>query len=123
MQNIFPNKTVSTIIIFLVILNIISWSAYSSRGRELEKSQNVVSSIEHSQNIMTFQKLFVDKVLKSDGMVDYDTRRELEQAVGKTNDDAVIAAWNAFILAKTEAEGQAKVQELLSVMAERAYGN
>ncbi|OGI94152.1 hypothetical protein A3A03_03255 [Candidatus Nomurabacteria bacterium RIFCSPLOWO2_01_FULL_40_18] len=123
MHNIFTNKIFSTLIIFLVILNIVSWSAYSSRGRELEKSQNAVSSIERSKNIMVFQKLFVDKVLKSDGMVDYDTRRELEQAVGKTNDDAVITAWNAFIVAKTEAEGQTKVKELLSVLAERAYGN
>lgn len=121
MHNIFPNKISSALTILLVILNIISWSAYASRGRALEKFQNAVSNIEHSKNIMAFQKLFVDKVLKSDGVVDYDTRRELEQAVGKTNDDAVITSWNAFILAKTETEGQMKVKELLSVISERAY--
>ncbi len=112
MHNIFPNKLSATIIIFLVILNIVSWSAYVSRGKELEKSQNAISSIERSKNIMAFQNLFVNKVLKSDGVVDYDTRRELEQSVGKTNDDIVILAWNAFLGAKTEDEGQIKVKEL-----------
>jgi len=122
MHTIFPNKTVSALIVFLILLNIFSWIAYTSRGNELKKVQDTVANIKQSQNILAFQKLFVDEVLKSDGAVDYDTRRELEQAVGKTNDDAIIAAWNAFLSAKTEAEGQAKVKELLSVMAEKARG-
>jgi len=121
MHIIFPNKIVSALMVFLVIVNIILWSAYSSRGLELQKVQNMIANIEHSRSILSFQKLFVDKVLKSDGMVDYDTRRELEQAVGKTNDDVVILAWNAFLSAKTEDEGQVKVKELLSVLADRAY--
>ena len=121
MHDIFPNKTVSTLIVFLILLNIFSWVAYISRGSELENARNVATNIAQNQNILAFQKLFVDKVLKSDGAVDYDTRRELEQAVGKTNDDAVIAAWNAFLSAKTETEGQIKVKELLSVIADRAY--
>jgi len=122
MQTIFPNKTVSTLIIFLILLNIFSWFAYTSRGTELKKAQDATFGIKQSQNILAFQKLFVDKVLNSEGVVDYDTRKNLEQAVGKTGDDAVIAAWNAFLSAKTEAEGQARVKELLAVIAERAYG-
>lgn len=122
MHIIFPNKIVSAFIVFLIILNIILFSAYFSRGAELQKTQNIVASIEHSHNILAFQKLFIEKVLKSDGEVDYDTRRELEQSVGKTNDDAVIKAWNAFLSVKTEEEGQAKVKDLLSVLADRAYG-
>lgn len=121
MHNIFPNKIASTLIIFLTIFSIVLLSAYVSRGRVLEKAQNEIATIEHSKNILFFQKLFVDKVLKSDGVVDYDVRRELEQAVGRTNDEAVIAAWNAFISAKNEKEGQDKVKELLSVIANRAY--
>ena len=121
MHIIFPNKIVSALIIFLVILNIALWFAYSSRGVELQRTQNTIANIGHSRNILSFQKLFVEKVLKSNGEVDYNTRRELEQSVGKTNDDIVISAWNAFISAKTEDEGQARVEELLSVLAERAY--
>jgi len=121
MHILFPNKIVSVLIIFFVIFNITLWSAYSSRGVELRKVQDTIANIEHSRNILAFQKLFVNKVLKSDGVVDYDTRRELEQSVGKTNDDTVITAWNAFLSAKTEDEGQIKVKELLSVLADRAY--
>ena len=121
MHKIFPNKITSTLIIFLILLNIFSWVAYSSRGQELEKLQSSTVNIEKSKNIMSFQKLFVDKVLKSDGVVDYDTRKSLDQAVGKTDDDAIINAWNAFLSAKTETDGQMKVQELLSVIATEAY--
>ncbi|OGI90225.1 hypothetical protein A2911_02375 [Candidatus Nomurabacteria bacterium RIFCSPLOWO2_01_FULL_40_15] len=121
MHTIFSNKIVSALIIFLAIVNVVLWSAYSSRGAELQRVQDVIANIEYGRNILAFQKLFVDKVLKSNGEVDYDTRRELEQAVGKTNDDIVISAWNAFLSTKTESEGQMKVKELLSVLAERAY--
>lgn len=121
MHIIFPNKIVSAIIIFLAVTNIILWSAYKSRGTELLKAQGTVGNIEHSHNVLAFQKLFIEKVLKSNGEVDYDTRRELEQAVGKTNDNAVISAWNSFLSAKTENEGQIKVKELLLTLTERAY--
>ena len=120
MHNIFPNKTASILIVFLILLNIVSWSAFSSRGKELEKIRATVPSIEHGQKVLAFQKLFVDKILGTEGTVDYETRLALEQAVGKTDDDAVIAAWNSFIAVKTESEGQNKVIELLSVLADSA---
>ena len=120
MHTLFPNKIVSALLIFLVIFNIMLWSAYSARGVELRKAEDTISNTEHSRNILSFQKLFVEKVLKSDGEVNYNTRRELEQAVGKTNDDVVISAWNSFIEAKNETDGQIKVKDLISVLANRA---
>lgn len=77
-------------VVFLILFNIFTWVAYNSRGNELEKIPATITNIEHRKNILTFQKLFVDKVLKSNGEVDHDARRELERAVGKTDDDAVI---------------------------------
>ena|SRR3989344_7630202 len=121
MHTLFPNKTVSTVIVFLVLLNIVTWIAYKSESRELALTQSAIANAEQSKNILAFQKLFVEKVLNSNGTVDYDTRRSLEQSAGKTNDESVIAAWNAFLDAKTEIEGQARLKELLLTLADRAY--
>lgn len=118
MHTIFPNKTISAIVVFLIFLNIISWSLYVSRGKEVDQMRSSFANMEQSKNILAFQRLFIDNVLQSDGVVDYDARRRLEQSVGSTNDKAVIDAWNAFLEAKTEIDAQEKVKKLLSVMTE-----
>ena len=120
MNSIFPNKIVSAIIILLILLNIFSWAAYISRGNQAVHEAQVVAAYNRGKSIMTFQKLFVTDVLGSNGTVDYATRTELEQMVGATNDQAVIVAWDAFLAAKTESDGQTAVKNLLLVMATEA---
>jgi hypothetical protein len=122
MDTLLSRKTLFIIILILLLCNILWLFAFASRGRELGQAQNSLAQVQENKNILAFQKLFVDKVLKADGVVDYDTRRLLDQSVGSTNNKPVIDAWNAFIAAKTEADAQNKVKNLLSVMADQMYG-
>jgi hypothetical protein len=122
MHTLLSRKTLYIIIAILLLGNILWLFAFSSRGRELGQAQNSLAQVQENKNILAFQKLFVDKVLKADGVVDYDTRRLLDQSVGSTNNKAVIDAWNAFIAAKTEADAQNKVKNLLSIIADQTSG-
>ena len=117
MYNIFPNKTVSILIVLLVLLNIFSWSAYVSRGTEISKLSRNPDGAAQARHILSFQKLFIEKVLSSDGVVSYESRKELEQSVGRSDNDAVIKAWNSFLSAKTESDGQEAVRNLLETMS------
>ena len=74
-----------------------------------------------NKKILAFQKLFVDKVLNANGVVDFSTRVELQNAVTDINNADITKTWNDFLSAKTESEGQIKVKELLSLLATKAY--
>lgn len=121
MDTLLSRKTLFIIILILLVGNILWLIAFTNRGKELGQAQYSLAQVQVNKNILSFQKLFVDKVLKADGVVDYDTRRLLDQSVGSTNNKPVIDAWNAFIDAKTEADAQNKVRDLLSIMADQIY--
>ena len=122
MNTLFSKRTLGIIILLLIVTNVVSLIAFTNLGKELSQTQYSLAQVQENKNILSFQKLFVDKVLNSDGVVDYDTRRQLDLSVGITNNEAVIDAWNAFIAAKTEADAQNKVKDLFSVMADQVYG-
>ncbi len=121
MNYIISRRTLIIIIFILLLGNIILGVTVVSRGRELDRVQSVLVISQQNKNILSFQKLFVEKVLDSDGAVDYDTRKLLDQTVGSTNNRAVIDAWNAFVSAKTETDAQGRVKGLLSVIADQVY--
>lgn len=111
------------LIIFLLVATSMLLFGYISEKRESTNLEQNLQAIEENKNILSFQKLFITKVLKPNADVSYDTRQELNQAVLLTNDEEVITAWNDFLSAKTEAEAQGKVFDLLYVIADSVYSN
>lgn len=117
------NKT-TLLLIFLVIASNIVWGLeYASKKSQLDTASQELSTITQDKKILAFQKLFVDKVLNADGIVDFNTRVELQDAVTDIHDEAIAETWSAFLSAKTEADGQTKVKELLSLLADKAYSD
>ncbi len=82
-----------------------------------------LKSIKENKNIFAFQKMFIEKVLKSDGTVSFDTRVELQTAIKNIGDESITVAWNAFLSSADEVEGQARVKDLLFLLADKAYSN
>ena len=115
------NKTTLVLIFLLVASNIVWGLLYTSKKSQLVTAQHELATITQNKKVLAFQKLFVEKVLKSDGTVDFNTRVELQNAVTDIHDESITQTWNAFLSAKTEAEGQNRVKELLSLLASKAY--
>ena len=115
------NKTTLVLIFLLLASNIVWGLEYTSKKAQLVTAQQELSTITQNKKILTFQKLFVDKVLNANGIVDFKTRVELQNAVTDIHDEAITQTWNAFLSAKTESDGQNRVKELLSLLATKAY--
>jgi Na+-transporting NADH:ubiquinone oxidoreductase subunit NqrC len=113
---------ITLILIFLLLASNIVWGLqYSLKKTQLATAQHELSTMTQNKKILAFQKMFVEKILKADGTVDFNTRVELQNAVTDIHDEKITEAWNAFLSAKTEEGGQVAVKELLSLFADKAY--
>lgn len=115
------NKTAFILITILLITNVIWAVQYFSLKSDWRKTDDKLNAIVQNKKILAFQKLFIDKVLKAEGEVDFDTRVMLQNSVNETGDSEVIEAWNNFLKSKTEADGQERVKDLLSLLSSKAY--
>jgi len=114
------NKFIVFILAALIFSNIFWSLEYVTQRKRIENLDNKISAIKQSKNILIFQKIFVEKVLKANGEVDFDTRVELQNAVNAIADEDITAIWNSLLSSKDEEEGQEKVKALLSLLAEKA---
>lgn len=117
------NKKIIVIIIVLVltVVNAISYFKILSLRSNLDSIKVELNSNIKNKKVASFQKLFIDKVLMSDGNVDFNTRVELQNAVTDINDATISKAWDSFLGVKTEIEAQKKVKELLFILANKVY--
>lgn len=75
--------------------------------------------MDKSERVIDFFALFVNKVLKAKGDIDFDTRLNLENSVRATGDDDLVEQWQKFTNSGTEDEAQAEVKNLLGLIAEK----
>lgn len=72
-----------------------------------------------NNKIVNFLKLFIDKVLKADKEIDFETRLQLENGVRDLEDKQVLVAWQQFTASKTEQEAQQQVNNLLTLLIDK----
>lgn len=87
--------------------------------KQLQTTEAGLVAADAKTPIIEFNQLFVDKVLRAEGEVSFDTRLELENKVRNLNDAEMLEQWNKFVNANTEAEAQTEVKELLGLLAQR----
>jgi len=61
----------------------------------------------------------IEKVLKAETEVDFETRLKLENAVRNLEDKEILARWSKFIESKTEAGAQEEVKNLLEALVNK----
>ena len=107
------------VIALLVVGNVVLSVKTSRLRRELSLAQETVTTGRTQDQVVAFTRLFIEKVLKAEGEVDFETRLELETAVRALGDEAILQAWQKFTESETEAEAQAEVKNLLTVLVEK----
>ena len=107
------------VIALLVVGNVVLSVKTSRLRRELSLAQETVTTGRIQDQVVAFTRLFIEKVLKAEGEVDFETRLELETAVRALGDEAILQAWQKFTESETEAEAQAEVKNLLTVLVEK----
>jgi len=104
------------IILFLLAGNIYFVVQYSAVKKELKETRIELQTKEFNEKILNFTSLFIAKVLKAEGEIDFETRLQLENAVRNLNDSEILAQWQKFVESKTEIQAQTKVKNLLELL-------
>ena len=114
-------KIVLIIILFLLLAgNFFLWVRYSTAKKELEEIKNKpLETSKINESVWNFTKFFIEKVLKAEKEVDFETRLELENSVRKLGDEEILAQWQKFVDSKTEAEAQQEVKNLLELLVNK----
>jgi hypothetical protein len=116
MNNISSRRIYIWAIIILLAGNIAWGFEYMVLKSNYEEMESTESKSELNNQILTFTKMFVNEVLKTNKEVDFDTRLKLENAVRDTKDEEILVAWKMFIDSKTEIEAQKNVKNLLGIL-------
>ncbi len=115
------HKTTVLLIIVLSASHLLWGLMYRAQYQALSETRVALARVVQNKKIASFQKLFIEKVLRTDGVVDFTTRVQLQNAVTDIHDEAITEAWDAFLSAQTEIEGQEHVKMLLFLLAEKVY--
>jgi len=116
------NKVFSALFILILLAgNIFFWMRYSAIQQELEKTKEALTVQNTNEKILDFTKLFIEKVLKAEGEVDFETRLNLENAVRNLGDNEILTQWQKFIESQTEDEAQVEVKKLLEILINKIH--
>lgn len=109
------------IIIVLILLagNLFFRSKYLESQKDLYQAQTFAKTQKLNQSVLRFTELFIDKVLREENEVSFETRLELENAVRDLEDKEILAQWQKFTESKTEEEAQDAVKNLLGILVDK----
>lgn len=106
------------IIVILLVIGITALgTAYFIQERKITVLEDTVGLCNNYGKIVNFEKLFIEKVLASNGAVSYEDRLKLETAVVDTKDEDIIAQWQKFLASTNEQEAQQGVVGLLKLFS------
>ncbi len=111
--------TAGIIIVLLVMTSVFFYLRYDQLAAELEDIRQNTEMASASGQMRDFTAMFIEKVLKAEGEIDFETRLNLESAVRALKDEQVLAAWQAFTSAPTEAAAQNAVKNLLGILVSK----
>ena len=120
---ISANLLVIAAVLILVAGNIFLAFKYSQAKNDLRVARREVATQKINDQVLEFAQLFIDKVLKAQTEVDFETRLKLENAVRKLGDEEILNHWQSFVASQTELEAQAEVKELLATLVNKIRVN
>ena len=112
-------KILLILIALLLVSNIFFGMQYVAMQKELRQPQNALTTQRINERTLAFTQLFVEKVLKADGEIDFETRLQLENSVRTIDDEEILSQWKKFTESQTEQAAQEEVKNLLSLLVRK----
>jgi hypothetical protein len=117
----------NVLMIVLVFMNIffsIQYYGQIKRENELygkEESRITQEAQKTNERIQTgrFIKLFVDKVLGTNGVIAFEDRVKLEADIRAFEDGELLSMWESFVSSQTSEEAQQTAVKLMSALSNR----
>ena len=111
-----PKIVYIIILVIFIASNFFFAARYSAIQKELQEIKIPLEIQEINEKVLNFTKFFIEKVLKAEGEVDFETRLRLETAVRDLDDQEILAQWQRFVDSKSESEAQQEVKNLLELL-------
>jgi len=107
------------IIIILLASNVFFGVKYFAVQKEVGQTQTALETQELNEKVLEFTKLFIEKVLKAETEINFETRLKLENAVRNLDDEEILVQWQKFVESGTESEAQNEVKNLLEMLIDK----
>ena len=104
------------IIFFLLINNLFLFLNLRDLQSEVKALQSRLKVCQTNEKVLNFTRLFIEKVLKGEKEIDFETRFQLENAVRSINDEEILNQWRKLVESKYEEEAQREVVNLLYLL-------
>lgn len=117
-----PNKEKAVLVIIIAVLlatNIFFVVKYAAVQSELIDQRIAADKVSFNSNVLDFESLFIEKVLKAKGEVSFEDRLHLETVVRNLSDSQILEQWNKFVNSKNEAQAQEEVKNLLGLLVSK----
>ncbi len=109
------------IITILAVGNIFFVAMYFSDRAELLRAKKQLIVQQTNEKILSFAKLFIDKILLGEGTVNFEDRLKLENAVRDINDKEIFSKWQQFTESQNNRESQTAVGNLLKLSLDKIF--
>ncbi len=112
--------TANFLMLLLVGLNIYFSIQYTQniKMNDLKQSEELVKT-EERLKVSKFMKLFVDKVLGTNGTISFEDRVKLEADVRALGDESVVKQWDVFVASKDSDTAQKNAVVFMSVLVNK----
>jgi len=104
------------IIFFLLINNLFLFFNLRDLQSEVKALQSRLRVCQTNEKVLNFTRLFIEKVLKGEKKIDFETRFQLENAVRSINDEEILNQWRKLVESEYEEEAQREVVNLLYLL-------
>jgi hypothetical protein len=112
-------RIIEVFIVALILSNAFFAYGYFTATRELQEMKSTETRAALNERVINFTSLFIEKVLKAEAEVDFETRLSLENAVRELKDPEIMSEWQNFISSKTEEQAQNSVKKLLEILVNK----
>ena len=111
-------RLVANLLMLLLVGLNIYFSIQYTQGVKRDDANQATEMIktEERLKISKFMKLFVDKVLGTNGTISFEDRVKLEADVRALGDEAVVKQWDLFVVSKDSEDAQKNAVLLMSVL-------
>jgi hypothetical protein len=110
----------NVLMIILVGLNIF-FSIQYTQNMKLNDAKEAAESAKADERLKTsrFMKLFVDKVLGTNGTISFEDRVKLESDIRSLGDQALVKQWDAFVASTDSDTAQKNAVMLMSLLSSK----
>ena len=110
----------NTLMVILVALNIFFSIQYTQNLKKqdeatIAESQKIESRLQTAQ----FMKMFIDKVLGTNGTIAFEDRVKLEADIRALGDDTLVKQWDVFVTSSDSETAQQSAVRLMSMLSNR----